>query len=191
MNELGAFWSAEYQKTLPIADDLKAHYPERWIRIHTLPGSKRWPATEEEYEIILDRHNSVLHYLAAGRSQLYLVTAEYTQAMNASRSIETLLRVDPHAQLWQAVSMSQIDPDDTGYWQLYSSEWTWRQGVFDDILRLVADDQLRGVMIVSTAGRWIYHPYDGGADILMSIPSERAKIAREYEEWVSKHPEGL
>ncbi len=45
---------------------------------------------------------------------------------------------------------------------MFAIEWDWVSGVFDPILRLVADDEIEDVMIVATDCMWLFHPYAGG-----------------------------
>jgi hypothetical protein len=61
----------------PIAHRLRDHYPERWVRFHSLPGSKRFADTADEYATTLDRHNTVLTESAPGAS-LLVITCEWT-----------------------------------------------------------------------------------------------------------------
>ena len=44
----------------PVAYELRDRHADRWVRFHSLPQSKRYAETEDEYEIILDRHHQVL-----------------------------------------------------------------------------------------------------------------------------------
>ena len=52
---------------------------DRWVRFHTLPGSKRYPESEAEYGIVLARHNTVLAELVTG-SAVLVVTVGYSDA---------------------------------------------------------------------------------------------------------------
>lgn len=46
---------------------------DQWVRFHSLPRSKRYADTLSEYQILLDRHNTVLSELKA--RDIYLFTA--------------------------------------------------------------------------------------------------------------------
>lgn len=59
-----AVWEQRWPGSWPEADKLRGLFPDRWVRFHSLPGSKRYPDTEAEYEILLDRHHGVLVELA-------------------------------------------------------------------------------------------------------------------------------
>src|SRR5574337_1072614 len=71
------FWSQKYPGTIPVQHLFKHRYPERWFRIHSLPESKRYPETEQEWQILLDRQNSIIADLFGKNSRVVLVTGEY------------------------------------------------------------------------------------------------------------------
>lgn len=77
--ELSALWQERWPLSPPLAHELKNLYPDRWVRFHSLPGSKRYAEDEAEYEILLHRHNTVLNELFAER-RVYVVSASYGTA---------------------------------------------------------------------------------------------------------------
>ncbi|MGW1610935.1 DUF3885 domain-containing protein [Streptomyces sp. NPDC002285] len=62
-DRLSALWQQQFPKVPPIAHELRAAYSDRWVRFHSLPRSKRYPETEEEYAIVLHRYNTLLDEL--------------------------------------------------------------------------------------------------------------------------------
>ena len=50
---------------------------------------------------------------------------------------------------------------------LYVSQIPWSAGCFDPLLRQVADYVIVNVLLADTGLRWLYHPYDGGMDIML------------------------
>lgn len=193
LETLTTYWSQEYPEMWPLAYYFKELYRERWVRFHSLPKSKRYPENEEEYDIILERHNSVIDYLNVLQpNTLLLISSEWNDSTVLNRSRSHLLKLDPNAICWKSLAMSTLhgDEDNSTYQHLYVSEWTWRKGVFDPVLRLVANDVVANVMIVNISGKWLYHPYDGGADVVLASSEERDILKRKYEAWLSKHPMG-
>ncbi|UKL03755.1 DUF3885 domain-containing protein [Streptomyces sp. NBU3104] len=59
------------------------------------------------------------------------------------------------------------------------------------MLRAIADDELSGVLITDTGMRRVLHPYDGGADVLLTTPAERDRMRDRHADWLSGHPSGL
>ncbi len=152
--------------------DTRPGLRDRWVRFHTLPGSKRCPDTENEYGIILARHNSVLAELVTGREVL-VVTAGYSDAgrpREPCRSAETVA-VHPGAAYWTSVCIDD-EPGDERWMHLYVSRLSWSHGCLDPLLRQVADDVVANVLIADVALRWLYHPYDGGMDVIPPSPDE-------------------
>jgi hypothetical protein len=164
---------------------------DRWVRFHALPGSKRYPDTETEYEIILARHNTVLTELVTG-SALLVVTAGYSdrpEPEEPCRSPETVA-VHPDGTYWTTVCMND-DPGFESWMHLYVSQTAWSVGCLDPLLRHVADDVIANVLVADLRLRWLYHPYDGGMDVLLPSTAERDALRDRHRDWLSAHPTGL
>jgi hypothetical protein len=164
---------------------------DRWIRFHTLPGSKRYPEVEAEYSIVLARHNTVLGELVTG-PEVLVVTAGYSDAPEPSascRSPETLV-VHPNASYWSSVCIDD-EPGFESWMHLYVSRTPWAVGRLDPLLRQVADDVIANVLVADTGLRWLYHPYDGGMDVMLSSTAERDVLRERHRNWLSTHPGGL
>lgn len=94
---------------------------DRWVRLHALPGSKRYPKTEDEYGIVLARHNAVLAELAAGLDVL-VVTVGYCETpepREPCRSPETVA-VHPDATYWTSICVDD-EPGFESWMHLYVS----------------------------------------------------------------------
>ena len=59
-----ASWQRWYPNCEPIAHLIRREYPDRWVRFHSLPFSKRYAEEEAEYATVLERHNRILGELA-------------------------------------------------------------------------------------------------------------------------------
>jgi hypothetical protein len=56
---------------------------------------------------------------------------------------------------------------------------------------MVADDGTAGVAIADPEWRWLYHPYDSGADVIVESTARRDDLRRQHTSWLSSHPLGL
>ena len=72
-----------------------------------------------------------------------------------------------------------------------ASEVTHPSQESDGLLRAAADGQLVGMIIISMDADWLYHPYDGGADIIAASPKARDDLREKFQSWLSSHPRGL
>lgn len=190
--EIRAYWCNTYPTCAPVGYWLRNAYRDRWVRFHSLPESKRYPETESEYQIVLHRHSSVLSELASSNEQLVFLSTGYSETPEPIRDDLRLEAIDPDAQHWETVAMHELEGEEyPNYWHMYMSVWPWAFRVFDPVLRLVADNVVANTMIVSMKNQWVYHPYDGGADVVLRDPETRNGLKKQFELWLSKHPEGL
>ena len=61
----------------------------------------------------------------------------------------------------------------------------------DPLLRVVADDETSGVVIAPSDFEWLYHPYDGGADVFLPSRERRDLLSLAHHRWLSRYPGGL
>ncbi len=185
-----AFWQSEYPTCPAIPHLLRDALPERWVRFHSLPESRRYADNEAEYQIILHRHNAVLDYLATQDTPLLLISTEFGDTKVPTRADSPLITLDPTADCnW--IFKAEPDGDEEFYRYLFMSEWEWKPGIFDPILRLVADWTIVDTMIVCPSLNWIFHPYDGGGDFILPDRISRDELKFRFSDWLSKHPRGL
>ncbi|MDT5028556.1 MAG: hypothetical protein QOE61_4982 [Micromonosporaceae bacterium] len=187
---LSMLWDERWRGCSKLPYELRG-VRDRWVRFHTLPDSKRYPQTEVEYGIALARHNSVLAELATD-SAVLVVTAGYSDAPEPQepwRSPETL-DVHPDADYWTSACVTD-EPGFESWIHLYVSQIPWSVGGLDPLLRQVADDVIANVLVADTGLRWLYHPYDGGMDVMLSSTAERDALRSRHHDWLSTHPGGL
>jgi hypothetical protein len=67
----------------------------------------------------------------------------------------------------------------------------WSAGRLDPLLRQVADEVIANVVLADTDLRWLYHPYDGGMDVILASSGERDVMRHRHRDWLSTHPSGL
>jgi hypothetical protein len=121
-----------------------------------------------------------------------VVTAGYSDRPVPPESCRTALTaaVQPSATYWTSVCIDD-EPDCTSWMHLYVNETPWAVGGLDPLLRHVADDEIGNVLITDVALHWLYHPYDGGMDIILPTTAERDTLRRRHRDWLSAHPSGL
>lgn len=52
-------------QAFPVAHLMREHFPECWLRIHSLPGSKRYPESDAEREIVFERIHGLVRHCSA------------------------------------------------------------------------------------------------------------------------------
>ncbi|MFB9907664.1 DUF3885 domain-containing protein [Allokutzneria oryzae] len=182
-------WEQRWPLCPPIAHELKSAYPDRWVRFHSLPKSKRYPDTEAEYAVVLGRYNTVLDELFHGKD-VYVITPDWSGTAHPGQRPDDHARWLPGARHWVSVPIGD-DPEEPYYTHLFVSRITWRRGEVDELLRAVADDAIAEVIITDVDLHRIHHPYDGGADVLLTTSAERDQVRSRHADWLSAHPNGL
>lgn len=191
-------WAQNWPGIPPEAHLLKHHFPERWVRFHSLPESKRYPDTKDEYRIILKRHHTVLDELCDHLTDLLIMTWATSETRHPVRK-SNIVQATPPARRWQTFEDPFDQPADE---HATEPDWTVWRSVFigriprtpealDPVLRLVADDQTESVMLAPEHFHWLYHPYDGGADVLLPTTAERDALRERHRSWLSDRADGL
>jgi hypothetical protein len=188
-----ADWDRRFPNCEPIGHHLRTAFPERWVRFHSLPGSKRYPEDEAQYAEVLARHNAILGELTSPGAQVVLVTTGYSGSSMPSRSYPEVAAFDPGASPWRTVAMHRVEEgfDEPCYWHLFASAREWRPGAFDPLVRLVASDAVANALVVAPDCRWALHPYDGGMDVIAESPEGWRLLRAKYSAWLSARADGL
>jgi hypothetical protein len=100
------------------------------------------------------------------------------------RTAETVA-VHPDGTYW---ATDDYDGGGDGYWiHLYVSRPPWSVGALDRLLLTVADDIIANVIVADPGLRWLYHPYDGGMDVLLPSTEERDALWERHRAWQPTH----
>lgn len=190
--DLSALWRHQWPECPPLPYGLKHVYQERWVRFHSLPEAQRYPGTDAEYDIVLDRYNTVLDELFSGQ-EVWVVTADWSDSSEPPALSARHALWNPGARPWTTVRTDEgeTDPDFISYTHLYAGRRRWRAGIVDVLLRAVADEVAANVMIASLSFDRVHHPYDGGADVLLPTTGERDRLKCRHPDWLSRRPSGL
>jgi hypothetical protein len=174
-------WDNSFPEFKPIAHELKTGFPQRWVRFHSLPKSKRYPENESEYETLLQRHNAVLGSLTRPADPVVLLTTKFSETNNTSiPPTET-----PDSIWWRSVLIEE------SFWHIFAKQIIWYPRTFDPIIRQTAGDEISNLMICDTTCRWLLHPYDGGMDVFLSCEADRDLLKSKFDGWLSSRADGL
>ncbi|MEO0530264.1 MAG: hypothetical protein AAF266_06760 [Planctomycetota bacterium] len=189
---LDEHWEQHYGETPPIAHVLRDQFQDRWVRFHSLPEAKRYADSESEEAELLGRSNAVLSHLAADGARLELLTTNWSLTNTPATPLKEVCKLGLSVEHWRAVAMHELDREpDPDYWHVFRSAITWVSGALDNVTRLVADARLSNVMVLDCTSSWLYHPYDGGIDVILGTPEERKRLAADFDAWRSPRPDGL
>jgi hypothetical protein len=190
-----AAWQRSFLLAPPVSYRLRELYPARWLRVHSLPESKRYPESAEEYAELLARHNAVVAAMFGETQEVVLVVGQYSAAESPapipelpvalSEPLRPLRRVDARELHPQA------DPADDAFVDLSAASADWRPGAFDALIREVADDRGPQFLLSTMDAARVYAPYDGGADLFVEDERTRDEWKARFSAWLSREPSGL
>jgi len=188
MSQFENLWRENYGAIPPLGYRLRESFPNRWIRFHSLPNSKRYADTHEERTIILNRANELAceilnidepFWLAASRMD------ENPEMVNYGFPPFTVnSRQLPKVYGW-------MDPEDQISFSTYSKQTSWQIGEFDDVFSKIAEEEDYGVIFATLDLSSIFIPYDGGFDIIISNPKRVAELNKKYSNYLSTREDGL
>ncbi|MBK8804028.1 MAG: hypothetical protein IPN71_18625 [Fibrobacteres bacterium] len=186
-------WSLAFPNTPPINHLLKHLIPEKWLRIHSLPESKRYAENAEEFEIILSRQNEVATDILGESANIYIVTGEFhwdNQSDNAPQYDDILKKYDL-CDL-DAIDLFRLDPNEYEENQTFTpaiGTVIWEPHKHDELLLEVAKDRSHA-FFVSFDKQSIFAPYDGGADFIVKDEITRDYYKNKYKMYLSAREDG-
>lgn len=182
------YWRATYGGAPLPAYRLRDRFPERWLRLHSLPGSKRYAETPDEHREILRRQGTLFSDLIGEGAPCELVFSYYGAEAELPAEVRAaLLGLSPTFLMTLAAAESDLVEDVL----LLHASFTWQPGSLDTILLAVADDVLESPVFVGIQAGRILAPYDGGIDLIVESKQRRAELLARYASWRSAHPAGL
>ncbi|WP_406303278.1 hypothetical protein OHA61_13630 [Streptomyces sp. NBC_00885] len=189
---LAGLWQERRPSGPPIAHTFRSTYPDRWVRFHSLPESKRYPDSRDEYAIVLDRYNTILDELFAG-TDVFVVTMDWSNTPTGPAGYPTPRQtLHPDGIRWWTESeQDDPDPEFHTHTRLYATRRPWERGCVDELLRAVADEVVVEVFFTDTELRRIHHPYDGGADVILTTTTERDRLRGRHTAWLPSNAAGL
>jgi hypothetical protein len=167
-------WHVQFPGCEPAAHELRMAFPSRWVRLLT-PASAR---EGDHRAAALAWRNCILQEVFGSEGRVVLLTTEYSGAADPSSTRRVLQPFDPDATPWRRIPAHDLGACSmsVSYWHIFASEWTWRPGVLDPILRLAADDAVANVMVVDPGCRWLVHPYRDGMGMIVESSAARDRF---------------
>ena len=177
------WWRASFGEIAPIGHVLRMHRSTDWLRLHSLPESKRYPETPDEMDEVLRRNESLAAKLFVTGEPIYIFRSEFHSPEESSLSATSDLN------MFRAAA-SPAEPHDDDFFATTAETASWPALGFAEIIRAIANEEETMICFVSPASGNILCPYDGGVDSFTS-EIKREQLSNEFSQWLSSHPLGL
>ena len=184
-----AWWHSEFGEVAPCGHLLRRHLTAQWVRFHSLPDSKRYAESLDEYAEIQHRHLLIASAIFSADETLYVFRALNEEPKLRGKSRHQLAG----RQFREAVAAVPneslgLDDEDRMYVRALVSKW--KPDFFEAAIRLLADWKVVGISFVSPSTKNVFCPYDGGMDIFTFSISPEELRAR-FAGWLPTTPDGL
>jgi hypothetical protein len=174
---------ADYHDTFPLSHLMRKRYASLWMRIHSLPESKRYPENDQEREAIFQRYSSFGSALLGFSAPCLMIRSLFATEKpgdNFERSLS-----------WSHLRKIQDAENDEVYWYSWVTDVIWQPDTFRTLLSNIAEDRDKHVIFVSKASDSIFAPYDGGADGFSFDLKLISRLKQEFQPWLPSRTDGL
>jgi hypothetical protein len=168
-------------KAFPLSHLMREAFPEHWLRIHSLPNSKRYPDNETERQIVLNRYARFGTALLGERAPCLIIQSRFN---GCARTDELMPDLD-----WAPIH--KVEESDEDFYDSWMTTTLWNPESLHALLLAIADDRADHVAFVSKITDCVFIPYDGGADGFSLDTSLLRRLSEEFLPWRSVHPTGL
>ncbi len=170
------FWNKSYPETSPINYLFKLTLSDRWFRIHSLPESKRYANSDEDWRILLERQNTIIDDLIFQNTKIKVVV-NFIEINN------------PLFKKYDFTNIGVlVDNKAERVYQSFLFETIWTMNSLNDMLKDIANDELRAYIIGDDC---IISPYDGGMNLYLKDSETRDFYKNKYKKWLSLREDGM
>ena len=169
-------WEKWHSGRQPIGWRLLTDDTLPWLRLHSLPNSKRYADNNSERETILGRANAIGDHLLGTGSDCWTVQS----------------RADGiGGQGEYAGEFAEDEEPGSTVWRFFAQRVIWKAGTFDnELLEIAADGPFYQIWMNRDTGA-VFAPYDGGFDLFPADWRQVDMLKAQWSTWLSDHPSGL
>jgi len=185
------WWQDNVGPVAPVGHVLRRFLAERWIRFHSLPDSKRYAETSDEYAELVRRHLTITNDLFVAGEEIFIFCSDCLDSETGRADPQQVLDATLSEELVKLpANPGVVIPEDDDHYRVRASVTLWQPGFFEDIVQAVADEKVWGLCFASPGSSSVYCPYDGGMDVFVS-PERCIGIATKFSHWKSGRQDGL
>jgi hypothetical protein len=191
-SEIQLAWTRAFPRCPPLRFLLRDVYPERWLRVHSLPAAKRLPTGPEDEREMLRRHEFVADRMLRTSRAGGLVVA-YANGYSGRPMPPSVVGFDLElmrewADQWRSDQRLAEDLEEIVF---AASIFSYHHGLFSQLMCEVAYGKTAPLLFFAMDSGLVYSPYDGGADLFFESTATRDSAKIELVGWLSERADGL
>jgi hypothetical protein len=185
--EFTTYWKNNFADCPPINYLLKEKFTDKWLRIHSLPESKRYPENNTDWDILLARQHKIFEDAFYKNDDIIVIANMYQ--IDDSDDFEFIYKQQclenfnwknlPAINIFN-ISKQQIDKE--VFIIPHLSNFKFDAKIIEPILVAIAKDELR-LFFINPKTNTVIAPYDGGADLIYADTKTRDLYKEWYKEW--------
>jgi hypothetical protein len=186
-----SYWNLNFAECPPINYLFKIYYTNRWLRIHSLPNSKRYSDTDAEWDILLSTQNAILEDVFEDEDSICLFTGAYsnidiTFPENNLSDNEALKVFDFRAlEKIDLYAMTKEYTEENTFYTPYFTTNLFKRKSYNELLKSIANDEIRAFFLNPKINT-IVAPYDGGLDIIYKDTETRDFYKNKYNHYTQQ-----
>ncbi|MFX1682215.1 hypothetical protein PV762_23610 [Mitsuaria sp. CC2] len=163
---------------------------DRWLRIHSLPESKRYPDDDAQLAEVLRRQNAVASELLGEGALCLLFFACWSGGPEAARLARKQTWLQTVGGMPELVLTAE-ESDDGDQMAFLAQPVTWHPGAFDRLIADRANDRTWPLLFANLHRGSIYAPYDGGADLFYPSSEDVDPARSRHRDWLPTRASGM
>ena len=183
--KIASAWKSAFGSIGPAGFLCREAIPDRWVRIHSLPESKRYPEDEAERMEIARRHLIVADS-TLGNAECILFVARF--GPSADPANVDLPGFDD-SDFLRLNELEIEDEDDPIHF--FGMPFRSNHENLRPLILAAAEDATGPILVANFELGTAYAPYDGGADIFFPSKSSAAQARTSWAPWLSSREDGL
>jgi hypothetical protein len=189
VTELAAAWNSSWSDAPPVARRLRYRFTAQRVRFHALPDAKRYATSDIERAEILRRHHTLLEALLgdarSDAGSLVAITCSWSATSSPTPRDQAVAATTPDAIHWRSDNLA-TEPGFQSWQHHYASRMDMTDPALDQLLVCVANDMTDEVILTRATCAWVYHPYDGGAEVFAGSTEDRDRLAAAHADWLCR-----
>jgi hypothetical protein len=185
--EFTTYWQSNFADCPPINYLLKQKFTDKWLRIHSLPESKRYAQNETDWAILLERQHKVFADVFNVNDDIILIANTYQ--IDNSDNFDFIYKQQCLENFdWKALptidilNLSKKQINKKVFIIPHLANCKFELKIIEPILILIAKDELR-LFFINPKTNMIVAPYDGGVDIIYADTITKDLYKKQYGEW--------
>lgn len=194
VNDFKRAWKSWHPHSPPVGYMMRGNREPNWLRLHSLPLSKRYAETPLERDIPITRHNEVAAEVLGLNQKCWLAQSCWvTPAGMSEFSNEQLMfsACRDYQSSWSFRFLEDHDDDIEHAWDVHAAMTSWEMGKFDSLLWACANEEAAPIIWTSDNTGVVFAPYDGGIDLFLEDERQVERLSEKYSSWLSTRPDGL